>query len=286
MVDINISLIGGNGDVISLGADSDFILTGGLIGFGIPATQVRLDDSASDGGVWRSTKRGIRQVDLPVAIVGTSRADVELKLRRLTRLLVDRTSPTIIRAAYDSGEEWELIAHYTGGAESQYGDSGNENWIQWVLSFQAPDPSWVRATTESYLLTSGVTGRGLIPHLAELQLSSSQAIGTLDIDNPGDVSAYPVWSIQGPIDSIVITSDEGQSFSYEAAILSGDTVTINTKDGTVIDDAGDNMYANLGSSPKLFRIPAGNSSLSVSATGATGATAIAMYYQPRKEIVH
>lgn len=286
MVDISVSLIGANNDVISLDADSDFILTKGLLGFGIPATSVRVDGSASDGGVWRHSKRGVRQLDLPVAIIGTTRQDVEDKLRRLTRLLSDRRGATTIRVSYGSGESWELDAHYTGGAESQYGDSGSETWMQWTLSMQAPQPFWKRTSTEAYLLTAGTTGRGLIPHFAELQLSSSQAIGVLNIENPGDVSSFPVWQIQGPIDTITITSDTGLSFSYTAAIASGESIHINTEAGTVLDADGNNHYSYLGASPKLFQIPAANSSLTVEATGADSETAISMFYQPRKEIVH
>jgi hypothetical protein len=286
MVDISVSLIGANGDTISLDETSDYVLMTGLLGFGIPATQVRLDQSASDGGVWRNTKRGIRNVDLPIAVFGSSRDDVEVKLRRLTRLLNDTSSATTIRATYATGESWDLGAHYVGGAESQYGDSAGETWIKWTLSFQAPDPFWTRTSSESYSLSSGVTGRGLIPNLAELRLSSSQAIGVLEIENPGDVSSFPRWQFEGPMDTITVTSASGQVFSYEAAIAAGSKIFVDTYRGTVVDQTGANQYANLGSSPKLFQIPAGSSTLNVSATGATSATTISMFFQPRKEIVH
>lgn len=286
MVDITISLLGANGDEIDLGESGDFIARAGLLGLGIPPTNVRIDESASDGGVWRNTRRGVRNIDIPLTILGVSRDDVELKMRRLSRLVQDTKGPVTIRANYASGEEWDLQAHYVGGAESQYGSEGDETWINWVLSFQAPNPFWVRSTSESYYLGSGTTGRSIIPNLAELRVSSSQAIGTLIVENSGDVNAYPRWQFKGPMDTVTVTSDTGLSFSYNATITLGNTITIDTVAGTVVDQLGVNKYANLAPSPKLFSIPAGTSSLTVAATGATGDTLISMFYQPRKEVVH
>lgn len=286
MVDVTVSLIGANGDEINLGETSDYVARTGLLGLGIPPTNVRIDESAADGGVWRNTRRGIRNVDIPLTILGTSREDVESKLRRLARLVQDTKGPVTIRANYANGEDWDLEAHYVGGAESQYGSDGNELWVNWVLSFQAPTPYWVRTSSESYSLGSGATGRGLIPNLAELRVSSAQAIGTLIIENSGDVNAYPRWQFKGPMDTVTVTSDTGLSFSYNATIALGTTITIDTVAGTVVDQSGVNKYANLGASPKLFPIAAGTSSLTVTATGATSDTLISMFYQPRKEVVH
>jgi len=286
MVDITLSLIGGNNDEISLAEDSDFVAKTGIFGLGIPPTSVRIDESASNGGVWRNTKRGIRELDIPITIFGSSRQEVEDKMRRLARLVQDTKGPTTIRANYASGEEWDLLAHYVGGSESQYGDDGNETWINWVLSFQAPDPFWTRTISESYFLGSGATGRSLIPNLAEMRVSSSQAIGILEIENSGDVEAYPRWQITGPAEVVTITAQDGKEFVYDAPILLGETISIDTILGTVTDSTGANVYQNLGPSPKLFAIPAGTSSLTVSATGADEDTLISMFYQPRKEVVH
>lgn len=286
MVDIAMSLIGANGDEISLDPLSDYVLTTGALGFGIPATSVRIDESAADGGVWRNSKRGVRQIDLPVTIFGNNRNDVEGKMRRLSRLIQDKSGATTLRANYASGEEWDIRVHYVGGAESQYGATGNETWVQWVLSFQAPDPYWTRFVSESYYLGTGVTGRSLIPDLAEMRVSSSQAIGVIEIENSGDVESYPRWQLRGPIDNITVTSNTGQSWSYVEPILLNETIFVDTYAGTVVNQLGENMYANLGVAPKLFRIPAGTSTLNVTATGATSDTLISMFYQPRKEVVH
>ena len=121
MVNVNYSLVGANGDEITFDY-SEFILNQNFVGFGIPPAQVRIENSAGDGGVFRHSKRGVRDVDLPITVLGTDRNDVQTKLRRLSRLLQDTSGPTKIKATYSSGESLTLDAHYVGGAESQWGN--------------------------------------------------------------------------------------------------------------------------------------------------------------------
>ena len=58
MVDVTISLVGANGDSITLSDTGDFVLASGVTGFGIPATSVRIDESAGDGGLQRQGCEG------------------------------------------------------------------------------------------------------------------------------------------------------------------------------------------------------------------------------------
>ncbi|BAU99612.1 phage tail domain-containing protein [Aurantimicrobium minutum] len=287
MVNVTLSLVGANGDEIVFTDAGDYVLTTGLSGMGIPSTSVRIDDSASDGGVWRFSKRGIREMDLPVVVFGTDRVTVESNLRRLSNLLHDKSGGTVLRASYSTGEVWELTqGHYVAGAETTKGEDANVAWSRWVLSMQFANPFWIRQQAESFSVAVPGTGRSLIPDLAELRVTGSQAIGEIEIENLGDVEAYPVWSFQGPADAVSVTSQNGLSFEYAAPIATGSTITVNTAAGTVVDEDGVNQYANLAVAPKLFTLPAGNSSVTVEAVGADANTLISLYYQPRKEVVH
>lgn len=283
---VTFSLIGANNDEIVFTNDSDFVLTTGLTGIGIPQTVVRIDESASDGGAWRFTKRGIRELDIPVTVFGESREQLETNLRRLSNLLHDRSGATTLRASYDTGEVWELYdGHYVAGAETVRGDEAGMLWCRWVLSMQFANPYWTRQDAEQIVLTSGAVGRSLIPDLAEMRISSAQAIGLLTIENTGDVHAHPVWKLTGPMDSVTVTAQSGESFSYDAPIATGQTITIDAAAGTV-KDGTTNMYQNLGASPKLFTFPAGQSTVNIVAPNTDANTRITVFYQPRKEVVH
>lgn len=279
--------IAGNGDEIVFTENSEFVITSGLSGIGIPSSVVRIDESASDGGVWRHSKRGIREVDIPVVVTGASRDAVEANLRRLSVLLQDRNGGVVFRASYDTGEVWELqTGHYVAGAETVRGDDAGTFWCRWVLSMQFANPFWVRQQAEQIALGAGVTGRSLIPDLAELAVSSSQSIGNLLVENDGDVDAFPVWELDGPMDMAMMQNADGSSFTYDAPILLGEKITIDIAAGTVIDATGANKYSNLSPSPKLFPLSAGTSQILVAATGTDANSKIRLYWQPRKEIVH
>lgn len=284
MVNVNYSLVGANGDEITFDY-STYVLNPNFVGFGIPPAQVRIENSAADGGVFRHSKRGVRDVDLPITVLGTSRNDVQTKLRRLSRLLQDTSGPTKIKASYSGGETLTLDAHYVGGAESQWGTDAGLVWNKWVLSFQCPNPYWQSDALEEFSVTTGNTGRGLLPQLSKLKVASSQVFGVITVDNQGDVPAYPVWFIRGPIEDVII-SNGTQSFSFIEPVLPGETITVNTATGSVTDDLGTNRYSILGPAPKLFRIDPGVSSISVDGVAATLAAEVRLDYSPLYEVVH
>jgi hypothetical protein len=284
---VSLALVGGNDDVIEFTFGSDFILESGLRGLGIPSTEVRISESAADGGAWRFSKRGVREVDMPIVIVGADRGAVEDNLRRLANLLRDTVAATTLRATYATGEVWELgDGHYTGGGETQWGDDGSQVFARWYLSLQFANPFWIREESESFSLGAGVGSGDFVTNLSEMSIVGSQAIGDITVENSGDVDAYPVWIFRGPAESVHVEAQSGASFTYAVPILLGESITVDTRAGTVVDSSGGNQYSNLGPSPRMFLLPAGNSQISVEATGADENTLVSMYYRPRKEIVH
>ena len=284
MVSVNFALIGANGDSI-LFDNSNYVLNPEFTGFYIPASEVRIGASAGDGGVFRHAKRGIRTVDLPITVIGSDRANVQTKLRRLSKITQHTSGPLTIQAQYSDGVRLSLEAYYVGGAEGQWGSSAGKMWSKIVLSLQAPDPYWESTTVEQFTITQAATGRGLLPQLSKLKISSSQALGTILIDNAGDVSSYPTYRIIGPLTDLTISSN-GASFAFAEEVEAGETIFVNTETGEVYDQNGTNRYSMLAPAPKLFRIPTGESSLSINGSGATEDTRIDVYYQLKYEVVH
>jgi hypothetical protein len=284
-MDLTLTLTGANGDTITFDYDT-YILTDGLKGFGIPPTKVRIQESATDGGVFRHSKRGIRDIDLPIVTVGTDRADTETKLRRLARILQNSNGAARLTATYDSGDVYFLDLYYTGGGETVFGDDAGSTYARWVVALQAPKPYWTSQVAQTFSVVQGAAGRGLLPQLTKLKLTSSQAIGVVTVNNTnGDVPSYPIWQVYGPLDSLTVSS-AGSSFTYNAPVAAGQSLVIDTAAGTVVDGAGVNKYSNLGAAPKLFTIPPGTSSVSVSGVGSTTATVISCTFYPRREVLH
>jgi hypothetical protein len=284
MVDVSFSLTGSNGDTIAFD-NENFVLNPEINGLLIPATNVRIEESAGDGGVWRHSKRGVRQLDLPVTVVGTDRGDVESKLRRLNKVLQDAQGATKISANYSDGSVLQLSAHYVGGAEGSRGENGGMTWQRVLLSFKAPNPFWQSAIDESFTIGSGSTGRGLLPQLTKLKISSSQSLGVVTVNNTGDVAAYPVWTIRGPISGLVI-SNGSQQFAFADDIAAGESFVVDTANGTVVDDSGANRYSVLDTAPKLFKLEPGISNLSVTGIAGSATASVVLTYSPRFEVIH
>jgi phage-related protein len=281
---VNYALIGANGDSIEFDY-TNYILNPDFLGFGIPPAQVRIENSAGDGGVFRHAKRGVRTVDLPVTVLGTDRNDVQNKLRRLAKLTQNNFGALTLEARYNDGITLQMDLYYTGGAESQWGENAGNTWCKWVLSMQAPQPFWQSTTIEQFTVTRGNTGRGLLPQLSKLRISSSQALGTVLINNTGDVPMFPTYRVIGPISDFAVSSN-GASFGFNEPLEAGEIIYINTETGEVYDEANANRYDILNPAPKLFRIPVGESSITISGTDVTDDTRVDVYYAKRYEVVH
>lgn len=278
------SITGANGDTITFD-NEDFVLEPGLTGFGIPPTSVRIDDSVRGGGLWRYTKRLPRNIDLPIIVLGSDEEDVEDKLRRLARLTQDTLGPTTL-TAIRSGGNLSLQMHYVGGAELTYGgDAGGPIWARAIYSFQAPQPYWESATIESFTVTTGETGRGLLPELTKLKVSSSDALGIILVNNTADVPVFPEFEVIGPVENLQVSLN-GEGWSFNTTISEGDIVVVDHEAATVTGIGGVNRYSILNASPKFFSLPPGTSSVLVSGTGANLNTAITCNYQLRYEVVH
>jgi hypothetical protein len=283
---LSMTLTGTNADTISFD-DENYVVEVGTRGFGIPSPILRIDPSASNGGTFRFSKRDVREINLPIAILGASQTETEAKLRRLSNILRDKA---VLSVTYENGEVWTLDVYLAGGGETQFGSTGNDYFCQWDLALQAPQPFWQSTDPFSISIISDTTTRGLLAgdapkSLAFLRVKTSQAFGTVTVSNDGDVDAPAVWIITGPSTLTTITLD-GVGFTFEDALTSVETITIDCEAGTVKDQDGVNRYAGLGSAPKLFAIPPGNATLTVTVTGATSNTRVQGYFSRRREVLH
>lgn len=278
------TLTGSNGDVITFDNES-YVLNPGVLGFGIPPTSVRIDESTRPGGVFRNSRRGARDVDLPITVLGASSAVVETNLRRLARLVQDTKGPTVLTVPRIGGD-LTLELHYVGGAELTFGgEDAGKTWAKLVLSFQAPQPYWESSLVQTFTITSGQTGRGLLPQLTKLKLSSSLSLGLINVNNTGDVPVYPTYTIEGPITDFRVTSGS-LSFGFNQPITDNDIIYVDTEAGTVTDITGANRYDLLAASPKLFPFEVGESTVLIEGTGTTLDTRIIASYATRFEVVH
>lgn len=280
-------LEGSNGDRIDIGDVSGPVRRlPGIRGFGIPPKVLGFVEGAGDGAFPRYTRTGPREVDLPLILLGLSSAEVRSLQTRIASALRPRGAVTAwLVVEPDDGIQYRLGVYYAAGAETSIGSEAGVDWCRWVLTLRCPDPFWAERNARQVTVTAGNSGRGLLPRLSRLQISSSQIFGSVIVENPGDVDSFVDWSIRGPASSFTAELN-GEGFEL-GAIDAGETITISTSQAgvSVVDQTGANRYAMLSAAPRFFRLPGGRSTVSMLLGDATEDSLVAMLYRPRYEVM-
>lgn len=289
--DPGLAIIGTNGDVIMLRVDGrDFGALRGATGFGIPPKVLTIFEGAADGGTFRYVRTGPRDIDLPIGIFGRSRGEIAERQRRLAAALRVRPGlpPARLQFALETGEVYETAAYYVSGAETQITDSdGTAMFARWPITLRCPDPFWTSTVETAFQLGNrNAEVRSLIAGLGRLQLTTSQVLGDVQLNNPGDVPADVVWTITGPGGPFTATSSTGESFTITDVLAAGESITIDTKTGAVTDQTGANRYTSLGNAPKLFKLPDGQTIVRITLAGASPQSTVVGRFRARREVVY
>lgn len=284
------------GDVIAAESvlANKFLKLAGRKGFGIAPTKLVLREGAGEGSRHRRTKRLARTIDFPIAIFGADRTEVETRFRQFARLIQDEETAPRLVATYPTGDRLYTSIHFSGGADPVYGsdDTRGRDFVKLQMTFIAPSPYWTEEDSTSYPFNFEVdlSADNWVEDMTDMPLISSQTSGSVLIENSGDVPAYPVWTLRGPMDSFT-ASYNGQGFSYNSVIPAGTTVVINTMDKTVLQvipvlaPPANNKYGSLGVAPKLFPISPGSTTVTIVAQNTTLDSLVSMFFNARRELV-
>lgn len=288
MARITFAIVSPLGDTIPLdvsdGPISNFGLLDDTEGLGLVPRDVNVTTGSGEGGRLRSVRVAPRSGKLSILVSGDTGAELTANVKRLAaavRTVTGATTPSLV-ATYESGDKYSIPFTYQSGAETipvyTYGGA-----VPIMFQVIFPDPFWTALNALSVAITGPTTPVGILPDLARLKLTPSNASGTLMADNPGEAQAFPVWRIVGP-ETLVTATLNGKSWSI-GPIAANEVVTLDSKTNLVTLADGTNVYNRLGPAPKLFPLPAGHSEIAVTITGAAGTSSATCYYRPRMELV-
>jgi hypothetical protein len=254
----------------------------GVTGLGLPPVSVQWLEGAGDGAVFRGTRVQTRDIDLPLDILALDRADLQKKLSRLALMLAGGCSLVLD----DDGIQWSTEVHRVGGGEYTYGeDTIGTNEFQTVLTLRAGDPYFISSQQQVRTVSGAVAGTAFLTNLVSMKVSPSQAIGSIDLSNSGDVAAYPVWEVRGPGDHFVATSPSGETLKWNGTLTAGQRLIVDTRKGTVQDETGANRYDLLDTAPRFWTVQPGESTATASLLNTTSASQITCSWYPRKWMV-
>lgn len=147
------------------------------------------------------------------------------------------------------GTRRALQCRYNGLADdSDDIDSGLQGWAVYGINLIAEQPYWTGVTATRFFslgvagqnFFGGTSGGGYGP---PFYISTGSTAATASITNEGDVSAWPTWTIKGPMTSVVVGLN-GHLITFPA-VSAGNTITLNTDptDQVAYDQAGSDITA-------------------------------------------
>lgn len=256
----------------------------GVTGLGLPPVAVQWQEAAGDGAVARGQRVLPRDIDLPLDIVGRDEDHLKALIGTLAQMFADEC--TLVAIDEQTGEEWYTKVRRVGGGDYVLGkDRTSTPDVQLVVTLRAGDPYFTSTSPVQFLVGDGGTTDPYVSNLAKQPVASSQAVGSITLDNPGDARAYPVWTVTGPGTGFKVTSPTGEVLEWVGTLASGETLVLNTHDGSVRDGTGVNRYSSLAAAPRFWSIPPGRTTAQVYMDAITPASKVVCSFQPRRWIV-
>ena len=242
----------GNGTRWSLSdPDSGIILMQGVRGLGAPTfTHFRDDLSGTDGALWRGYRAEVREVFWPVYLYhdGNS-ADWVTRNRAFWRGMSPSKEGTW-SVRQEDGTTRRLRLRYMNGAEEALDlDPVFFGWAKYGIYLQADQPYWEGdPVTRRWETAEPEFFFGPDDEAPPFYIAKPPVPAVTTITNPGDVAAWPVWRLTGPLTSATLTVD-GRAISVPFALGSGDTLVIDTRPTaqTAILNGTTDMTGQLGS---------------------------------------
>ncbi|MDX3525072.1 phage tail family protein [Streptomyces sp. ID05-39B] len=254
----------------------------GVTGFGLPPVSVQWLEGAGDGATFRRRRVLTRDIDIPLEILARDRRHLQELTDRMALTLAGQCTLTLLD---DDGTRWTTDVHRTGGGEYAYGvDTTGEREFQTVITFRAPDPYWT--SSEAQIRSIGGTSAGaFLANLSSVAVSASQAIGEIQLDNRGNADAYPIWEITGPGRNFLAVSPANERLAWSGTLTANQRLIIDTRKGTVVDQDGDNRYAELDVAPRFWTVKPGLSTATAQLEDVSTASKITCSWRPRKWMV-
>lgn len=218
-----VQVIGVDGRTYTLTDESfsgpSILLQKGAKGLDAPPFVTHADEyPAIDGGFVRFSRASIREIYLPIKIVGATRDQMmRLKRRFIASLNPKRGMVSLQVTEYTrSGGVWvaelprAISCYYVSGLEGGEGQDGNYHWATYGVVLRAPDPYFHHLTRSigtflSYDIIRSFFGAPFLSPDGQaagagLALSTDPVwTDEVMVHNAGDVESQPRWEIRGPV---------------------------------------------------------------------------------------
>lgn len=263
----------------------DFFIAQGIDGRGLPPIDLLTDDAPLiDGSILRGTKVKSRSLAVPLVVVGSGRNAVRQRIRALaSKFAPVSDSDSFLVIKYEDGTTRKIGCRYSGGMEiEESGASALTTFQSFVAQFTAPSPYWEGDIVSQLWLPGAATaffGNPWFP----LHISPSSIQGDTTIENEGEVATFPVWTLGGPAQGVLITNMvTGEFIELSGNVADGDTIVIDTRPGkkSAVSSINGNIFHLISTDSTFWKLPIGNTRVTFGAIGTDAGSFIRLDYYP------
>lgn len=247
--------------------------------------------SAVDGDEITGVRAQPREIMLPILLEASTRAEFIASLNGLVRHMRPKRGDGTITVAQRDGETRSIRARYVEGLEgSESKTEAGVTWWKAGLLFHASQPYWRGRRYENEWGTAGTT-QDFFPFGPEWQVRNSQVIGLgMEIPNDGDVEAYPLWEIDGPVgaDSVFRNTMLGQEWGLGRSLSVGDTAVVDCRQRvqTATLNGSTDLWPDLTDDAVLWPMAPGVNEVDLVLSGTTDDTRVRLSFDQRYEIAY
>lgn len=264
----------------------------GVKGIGAMPRTFTTDGRPRGGSSVRHIQREARLITWPLFVEGFDHADFLTNWRSLTAAFTstDRLGPGTLVVARPDGSLRQIPAYYQSGWDNSGDDGTGILSDTAVLTLYCEDGAW-RAATPT-LITRAYAPAGTSFLSPYPNVSSSQTLGTTTVVNPGELEAWPAWTITGPASEIVATNNTtGQSWTLVPSdaggsdLLVNESITVATDPPSVIGPDGTTSWIGGLNWPgaQLWPLAPGANDIDFNVTGSNTGTSISAQFFARYE---
>jgi hypothetical protein len=267
--------------------DMGWFTTSGPAGWGANPVSLVTDPLANGGEQVRFIRSEARRITWPLHVYGQTYQQFQQRYRRIMRaftMTTQRRAPGILTVYLPDGSARFIAAYY----ETGFGGEGGENWLSAnpVLTLYCPDGYWSDVDPITVTRRGGSTVEASF-YNPFINLGQSQTLGATVINNPGEIDAWPTWTITGPMSKITAVNETlGVQFALTTTLTEGQQVRITTNRPTVRGPGDSNLTGKLDwPSAVLWPLVPGDNAINFALENASSSSQVSMSFYPRYEAV-
>lgn len=225
-------------------------------GFEYPEARVSIEDVAGDkSAIWINSKAGRRRLSFQSVIDYSDRTDLQ-KVLRLGNVKVLKFTTCDDIALQSEVEVEKLTMPYKQGRQVA------------LLELVAPDWRFLSQTEHEYETPETVISGGMsIPATIPFDLAEGEGPDGYGVTNAGNDYAEPIFLINGPFLSCVVTNvTTGETFTITDTLQSDESIEINSVDKTILKNETENAYSTM-TSGNFWRLAPGYNVIQFTAVG-------------------